>query len=94
MIQITVKIEGMACGMCESHVNDAVLRAFSVKKVSSSHKRGRPPFWRGLSNVAFVQGDVGALPFEDGSFDIDLSLSTASTPSQTRRPPTGRPIGY
>ena len=24
MVQITLKIDGMACGMCESHVNDAV----------------------------------------------------------------------
>ncbi len=40
MIQITVKIEGMACGMCESHVNDAVRRALPVKKVTSSHKKG------------------------------------------------------
>lgn len=40
MIQITVKIEGMACGMCESHINDAVRRAFPVKKVTSSHKKG------------------------------------------------------
>ena len=29
----------------------------------------------GISNVAFVQGDVGALPFEDESFDIVLSLN-------------------
>ena len=28
-----------------------------------------------LSNVAFVQGDVGALPFEDESFDLVLSLN-------------------
>lgn len=40
MIQITVKIEGMVCEMCESHINDAVRRAFSVKKVISSHKKG------------------------------------------------------
>lgn len=40
MVQITIKIEGMACGMCESHINDAVRRAFPVKKVTSSHKRG------------------------------------------------------
>lgn len=40
MVQITVKIEGMACGMCGSHINDAVRRAFPVKKVTSSHKRG------------------------------------------------------
>ncbi len=40
MLQITLKIDGMMCGMCESHVNDAVRRAFPVKKVTSSHKKG------------------------------------------------------
>lgn len=40
MKQITVRIEGMQCGMCEAHVNDAVRAAFKVKKVTSSHKRG------------------------------------------------------
>ena len=40
MRQITLKIDGMMCGMCESHVNDAVRRAFPVKKVSSSHGKG------------------------------------------------------
>ena len=29
----------------------------------------------GISKVVFTQGDVGALPFADGSFDIVLSLS-------------------
>ena len=40
MNQITVKIDGMMCGMCESHVNDAIRAKMSVKKVSSSHKKG------------------------------------------------------
>ena len=29
----------------------------------------------GIRNIAFLQGDVGALPFEDESFDIVLSLN-------------------
>ena len=40
MVQITLKIDGMACGMCESHVNDAVRAKFPVKKVTSFHTKG------------------------------------------------------
>lgn len=40
MLKITLKIDGMMCGMCESHVNDAVRKAFQVKKVASSHGKG------------------------------------------------------
>ena len=40
MYQTTVKIDGMMCGMCESHVNDAIRAKLSVKKVRSSHKKG------------------------------------------------------
>lgn len=38
MTKTTLKIEGMMCGMCEAHVNDAIRNAFDVKKVTSSHK--------------------------------------------------------
>lgn len=40
MVKITVRVGGMMCGMCESHVNDAMRRAFPVKKVASSHSKG------------------------------------------------------
>ena len=40
MIQTTVKVSGMACSMCEAHINDAIRAAFSVEKVSSSHTKG------------------------------------------------------
>ena len=39
MVKITLAIEGMACGMCEAHINEAVRNAFQVKKVSSSHAK-------------------------------------------------------
>lgn len=39
MVRILLDIEGMACGMCEAHVNEAVRNAFSVKKVTSSHAK-------------------------------------------------------
>lgn len=40
MTKYTVKVDGMACGMCEAHVNDAVRAAFRVKKVTSSAAKG------------------------------------------------------
>ena len=41
MLKITVQVDGMMCGMCESHVNDAVRKTFQVKKVTSSHSKGQ-----------------------------------------------------
>ena len=41
MIKITLQVDGMQCGMCEAHVNDAIRRAFPVKKVTSSHSKGQ-----------------------------------------------------
>ena len=40
MIEITVKVEGMKCPMCEAHVNEAIKGAFDVKSVASSHDTG------------------------------------------------------
>ncbi|MCM1236302.1 MAG: cation transporter [Ruminococcus flavefaciens] len=39
MIKMTLEVEGMACAMCEAHVNDAVRNAFPIKKVTSSHTK-------------------------------------------------------
>lgn len=32
MIKTTLKIDGMMCGMCESHMNDVIRKNFKVKK--------------------------------------------------------------
>lgn len=40
MVKTVAKIDGMMCGMCEAHMNDAVRKDFEVKKVTSSHKKG------------------------------------------------------
>jgi len=39
MKKITLKIDGMMCGMCESHVNDCIRQNFKVKSVKSSHAK-------------------------------------------------------
>lgn len=55
MYQITLGIDGMMCGMCESHINDAVRNAFPVKKVSSSHSRGQTVI---LSETAIPEAEL------------------------------------
>ena len=45
MFKTVLKIEGMMCGMCEAHVNEAVRKALpEAKKVTSSHKKGESSF--------------------------------------------------
>ena len=39
MTKTVLKIEGMMCPMCEAHMNEAVRKAFHVKKVTSSHTK-------------------------------------------------------
>ncbi len=41
MWKYTVELKGMMCGMCEAHVNEAIRKTFSVKKVTSSHAKGQ-----------------------------------------------------
>lgn len=41
MWKYTIEIRGMMCGMCEAHTNDAIRKAFPVKKVSSSHTKAQ-----------------------------------------------------
>lgn len=40
MTKTILKIDGMMCEHCEAHMNDAIRKAFTVKKVSSSHEKG------------------------------------------------------
>ena len=54
MNKITLKIDGMMCGMCESHINDAVRQKFRVKKVTSSHAKGE--------TVILTEEDIGEQP--------------------------------
>lgn len=41
MEKITVKIDGMMCGMCESHMNDTFRQNFKVKKGKLFPCKGR-----------------------------------------------------
>ena len=50
MQEVVVSIDGMMCGMCESHVNNVIRNNFNVKKVTSSHSKGR--------TVIITEGDI------------------------------------
>lgn len=39
MIQTTIGIEGMACEMCEAHINDVIRRTFSVKSAKADRRK-------------------------------------------------------
>ena len=45
---------------------------YSADMMAQAQKRAEAA---GIRNIRFLQGDVGALPFEDESFDIVLSLN-------------------
>lgn len=38
MVKVTVNVEGMMCGHCEAHVNEAIKKAFGAEDVVSSHE--------------------------------------------------------
>ena len=40
MVETILKVDGMMCGMCESHINDVVRKTARVNKVTSSHTKG------------------------------------------------------
>ena len=45
MKKVTLKIEGMMCGMCEAHINDVIRKVVpNAKKVKSSYAKGVSTF--------------------------------------------------
>ena len=73
MIETVVKVDGMMCGMCESHVNDAVRKAFpEAKKVASSHTSEQALDEAKLRDVINATGyevkGVSSAPYEKKGF--------------------------
>lgn len=75
MIQTTVRVSGMACSMCEAHVNDAVRSALSIQKVTSSHGKGETVILSGepldadklreaINATGYQVGDISSAPYE------------------------------
>ena len=73
MSQITLKIDGMHCPMCEAHVADAIRRALpAAKKVKANHRKGEATFVveEGLdyssATKALVDGGYRVLDRQEG----------------------------
>lgn len=75
MIQYTIKVDGMACSMCEAHVNDAIRKVFRVKKVTSSHTHGQTEILseaaldeaklrRAISSTGYQVVSIQSAPYE------------------------------
>ena len=81
MVKTVLTIDGMACGLCESHVNDAIRNALRVKKVTSSHAKGEteilseePPdgerLRRALGGIGYAVTAIRSEPSERKRFTI------------------------
>ncbi|GFI55846.1 hypothetical protein IMSAG013_00897 [Clostridiales bacterium] len=66
MIKITATVEGMTCGMCEAHINDAVRQNFKVKKVTSSHSKGKTEIGKSGYTVTGIHTE----PYEKKGFSL------------------------
>lgn len=76
MYKTTVEVGGMACGMCEAHVNDAVRKALgNIKKVSSSHSKKRTEIIseapvdedklrKAITDTGYDVGKISSEPYE------------------------------
>ena len=79
VLKITLKIDGMVCGMCEAHINDAVRRAFPVKKVSSSKTKKETviitetdieekQLYDVIKNTGYILTEIKKEPYEKKGF--------------------------
>ena len=75
MWKYTIPVEGMMCGMCESHVNESIRKNFSVKKVTSSHAKAQttvltdqeldePLLRKTITNLGYDVGTIQKEPYQ------------------------------
>lgn len=81
MFKITLKIDGMMCGMCESHINDMIRKNFVVKKVTSFHSKGKTEIItekpiseealrKSIDETGYALVDVQTEPYEKKGFSL------------------------
>ncbi len=63
MFKIVANVEGMMCGNCERHVNEAIEKNFDVKSVVSSHAENKTEI---TAAAALDEAAVKAVIEEEG----------------------------
>lgn len=75
MVKIIVAVDGMMCGMCESHINDVIRRNFKVKKVAADRSKGQAVIIsdeapdpellkKAISDTGYTAGEIRTEPYE------------------------------
>ena len=67
MTEITLKIDGMQCGMCETHINNVAVK---VKKITSSHKKNETVI---IADDDIDRGKIKSAIEQDGYKVISVS---------------------
>ncbi len=83
MEKITVKIDGMMCGMCEAHIQDTIRTAFpSAKKVKASRAHGEATF--------LIEGGFDEAKLKKAVEDTGYTFVSASSEPYKKRGLFGR----
>ena len=78
MDKVTVKIEGMMCGMCEAHICDTIRRVFpDATKVKASRTRKEASF--------LTEGPVDAAKLEKAITDTGYTFLSIESEAYKRR---------
>ena len=79
MIKTVLRIEGMACGMCEAHICEVIRKTVpGAKKVTASHAKGEASFLTEESvDEARLKEAIAATGYE--------CLSVTAEPYEKRR---------
>ena len=81
MIETTLGIDGMMCTMCEAHIQDAIRKSCSVKKVKASHTKGEAvilseealtpeQLHAAIDPTGYTLGEIAARPYEKKGFSL------------------------
>ena len=74
MVETILRVDGMMCGMCESHINDVVRKTARVNKVTSSHTKGETvivseqPVKAAIAETGYTVTGVQTRPYEKKGF--------------------------